>query len=163
MGDMSSPSPVDEFWQTYVRSLSSEDGARTQQRPAAWRFGGTKAVSDELVELVCRGTKTATCSLLWEHEHDHEPLPTLGALSILLDGQDEPRCIIETTDVEIKPFNAVDAGFAYDEGEGDQSLSYWRKVHWRFFSQTCERLEKTPEETMLVVCERFRVVWAASW
>lgn len=59
------------------------------------------------------------------------------------------------------PFNKVDAGFAFREGEGDKSLNYWREAHVKFFTK-----ELGPEgipfsEDMLVVCEEFEVEYAA--
>jgi uncharacterized protein YhfF len=53
----------------------------------------------------------------------------------------------------------VDALFAYEEGEGDRSLAWWRDAHWRYFSRVCERIQRRPEEDMPLVCERFRVVF----
>ena len=35
-------------------------------------------------------------------------------------------CVIQTTEIRHLPFDEVDAQFAFDEGEGDQSLEYWR-------------------------------------
>ena len=43
--------------------------------------------------------------------------------------------------------------FAYDEGEGDRSLAYWRSEHERFF-----RKYDVFSEDMLLVCERFRLI-----
>jgi uncharacterized protein YhfF len=36
---------------------------------------------------------------------------------------------LETVEVARRPFGDVDADFAYEEGEGDRSLSYWREAH----------------------------------
>jgi uncharacterized protein YhfF len=116
-------------------------------------------MADELGALVYAGIKTATCSLLWEYEAEGEPPPQVGELSIILDGNDDPICIIETTEIEIKPYDQVDAQFAYDEGEGDRSLSYWRDAHWHFFSQTCEQIKRQPSPDMPLICERFRVLF----
>jgi uncharacterized protein YhfF len=77
----------------------------------------------------------------------------------LLDGQENPVCIIETTEVSIKPYNQVDAAFAFEEGEGDRSLEYWREAHWRFFSRTLPKIVKEPTQDMPLVCEQFRVVF----
>ena len=41
-------------------------------------------------------------------------------------GAAQPRCVIETTEVTYRRFDDVDAAFAYEEGEGDRSLAYWR-------------------------------------
>ena len=54
----------------------------------------------------------------------------------------------------------VDEVFAYDEGEGDRSLVYWRTVHWEAFSRTCAAIGRKPAETMPLICERFRVVFS---
>ena len=117
-------------------------------------------MANELGRLVRDGTKTATCGLLWEYEHEGEPLPEVGELGIVLDGDGEPLCLIETTEVHVLPFDQVDAEHAHAEGEGDRTLAYWRDAHWRFFSRLCQKIDRVPSETMPLVCERFRVVFA---
>jgi uncharacterized protein YhfF len=109
--------------------------------------------------LIVRGTKTSTCSALWDYEAEGDALPKVGEKSILLDGQENPVCILETTEVFIKPYNEVEAAFAFEEGEGDRSLEYWREAHWRFFSRTLPAINKKPTQDMPLVCERFRVIY----
>jgi uncharacterized protein YhfF len=41
---------------------------------------------------------------------------------------------METVDVFVVLFNEVPERFAYDEGEGDRSLVYWREAHRNYFS-----------------------------
>jgi len=53
----------------------------------------------------------------------------------------------------------VDAEFAFAEGEGDQSLAYWRGVHWDYFNTQCLEDGRVPDETMLITCERFELVF----
>jgi uncharacterized protein YhfF len=149
---------IQSCWEAYLASLPIDtDPARRSY--TAWSFGDGKEMADELGELVRRGLKTATCSLLWEAEADHEPLPAAGDLSIILNGDGQPLCIIETTEVAVRPFNEVDERFAYEEGEGDRSLDYWRQEHWRYFSRICARLGREPAENMPLICERFRRVY----
>ncbi|MFT4116417.1 ASCH domain-containing protein [Bradyrhizobium sp.] len=111
-------------------------------------FGDSPELADELVELVVEGVKTATCSA-----EDEPNLSTPGERWIVLDGQGLPRCVIETTEIRYRRFNEVDAVFAYDEGEGDRSLCYWRRAHRAYFG----RLGKFREDMMLI-CERFRLI-----
>ena len=95
------------------------------------------------------------------HFDDNEPsADALGALVLsgLTDWGGTPLCVIETTHVEIVPFDRVDEGFAATEGEGDGTLRYWRDAHWRFFSRECARIGRQPDLSMPVVCERFEVV-----
>ena len=62
----------------------------------------------------------------------------MGDISIILNGADQPLCIIETTEITIKPMNQVDEQFAYDEGEGDRTIAYWKAAHERFFRRLCD-------------------------
>jgi uncharacterized protein YhfF len=57
------------------------------------------------------------------------------------------------------PFDEVGEGFAAVEAEGDGSLRYWREGHWAYFSNECERIGKTPDLRMPVLCERFEVIY----
>jgi uncharacterized protein YhfF len=118
-----------------------------------WSFGDSPRLADELLHLVLAGKKTATCGALWQYEAEGTPVPKPGERSIVLDGANRPRCVIETVEIETKPFEKVDAQFAHDEGEGDQSYGYWREAHERYF-----RRQGPFSPDMLVVCERFRLI-----
>lgn len=161
MTDNESTEMIEAFWQRYLVTLPAAERERRTVRPPAWSFGDGPEMADELGELVCRGTKTATCSLYWEYQKTGEALPEVGALSIVLDGRGAPLCIIETTEITIQPFDQVLSDFARDEGEGDLSLDHWRDGHWRYFSRLCQDLGLQPEQSMPLVCERFRLVFAA--
>ncbi len=149
--------PLETFWQAYLASLPP--GAALPTAYTAWGFGHTAANADELGGLVVRGLKTATASLIWTYEAEKESLPQVGDLSIILDGAGAPLCLIETTELTVKAFQDVDERFAYDEGEGDRSLAYWRDVHWRYFGEECASIGREPDLAMPVLCERFRVVF----
>jgi uncharacterized protein YhfF len=114
----------------------------------SFAFGDSPALANELLDLVIKGVKTATCST-----EDEPNVSSPGERWIVLDGDGTPRCVIETTEVSFRRYNEVDAAFAYDEGEGDRSLSYWREAHRRYFV----RLGRFSEDMMLM-CERFRLV-----
>ncbi len=154
---MTASNSIEEFWQSYLAACGFQEAHSSP--PEAWSFGDNPTLADELCRLVLAGIKTATCSLLWEHEADGESIPQEGQLSILLDGQGKPHAIIETTQVAIQPFNQVDAGFAYEEGEGDRSLESWRREHWRYFSRIIQSKTWVLDENMPLVCERFRLLW----
>jgi uncharacterized protein YhfF len=124
----------------------------------AFSFGKTAEQADELAALVRTGTKTATSMLLWELEAEGRPLWRVGDRATVLDGAGRPVCVIETTELAVKPFNAVDHEFARDYGEGDCSLAWWRRVMLTYYSEIAEQLGKHPSEDMLLICERFRVV-----
>ena len=114
----------------------------------SFAFGDSPALADELVELVLRGLKTATCST-----EDAPDISKPGERWIVLDGKGDPKCVIETTEICLRRYSEIDGKFAFDEGEGDRSLGYWREAHRAYFT----RLGAFSEDMMLM-CERFRLV-----
>jgi uncharacterized protein YhfF len=118
------------------------------RRLETFSFGDSPALADELAALVLAGVKTATCSAASDG-----PCTDVGKQMVVLSGSGRPLVIIETVELTERRFNDVDATFAYNEGEGDRSLEYWRQAHRRYFT----RLGQFSED-MLLYCERFRVV-----
>ncbi|PIB63724.1 RNA-binding protein, partial [Pseudomonas sp. 2822-17] len=86
-------------------------------------------------------------------------LPYAGLLNIILDGEGRAVAIVETTTVEVVPFDEVTAEHAYLEGEGDRSLMYWRDVHEAFFKKELDAIDHAFHNKIPVVCERFKVVY----
>ena len=114
----------------------------------SFAFGDGPALADELLDLVIREVKTATCST-----EDEPNTSKPGECWIVLDGSGKPACVIETLEVTYRRYTEVDAAFAYEEGEGDRSLRYWREAHRKYFG----RLGRFSEDMMLM-CERFRLI-----
>ncbi|OZU90609.1 RNA-binding protein [Virgibacillus indicus] len=125
----------------------------------AWAFGDSREMADKLAKLVLEGTKTATASNYTLYELENEALPYAGLHNIILNGDERAVAIAETTSVEVIPFDEVTEEFAYLEGEGDQSLKYWRDVHEAFFKREFEKIGQEFHDKIPVVCERFRVVY----
>ena len=67
-------------------------------------IGSAHEHADEGVTLILNGVKTLT-SAFWNYPDGK--IPFVGALSVLVDGR--PRGIVETTRVEIMPFQASGA------------------------------------------------------
>jgi uncharacterized protein YhfF len=155
---MAEQGDLETFWNTFLQTLP-EGHEGPGELPEAWGFGDSPDMAENLGRLVLNGTKTATCSAVWEYEADNETMPQVGQLDIVLDGDGEPLCIIENVEVTIRPYNEVDARFASEEGEGDRSLAYWLQAHFDFFSRSLKRIGREFSETMPLVCERFRVVY----
>ena len=149
---------VQAYWQQFLSTLPADSPYRGKIYIAdGW--GDSPEMADELGALIVQGTKTATCSALWEWEAEGESPPETGTITIVLDGRGEPLGIVETVEVAICKYNEADADFARAEGEGDLSLGYWRKAHRNFFSRSLPKIGKAFSEDMPLVCERFRVVY----
>jgi uncharacterized protein YhfF len=107
----------------------------------------------KLVDAVLRGAKIATAGLAANHApYTDDPLPQVGDKWQLLDFDDRPVAIVETTAVSIVPCGEVGLQFARDEGEGFESVADWRAAHERFWSDK-EITDQTP-----ILCEYFRVM-----
>jgi uncharacterized protein YhfF len=151
------PSPIQQFWLRYLDSLPPD--APRPEKYQAWHFADNPADADWLADLVKKGIKKATASLGWVFEWQMEPYPQPGDLSVITNWVGDPLCVIETTGVQIVPFEQVDAEFAAEEGEGSRTLEEWRRVHWQIFTRECTIIERQPSPDMPVVCERFRLLY----
>ena len=149
---------IERFRQMYLATLPADSEIRSRPfLPDA--FGDSPELADELAALILAGTKTATCSALWEYEAEGVQPPGAGTITILLSGRGEPRAILETTEVTLRAFRDVDTAFAFEEGEDDRTLASWRKAHWKYFSRVLPKIGREPADDMPLVCERFRVLW----
>lgn len=144
-----------ELWNEYIRK-NKEDANKTY---LAWSFGNSEEMANSLAQLVVSGEKTATASLFYLYEVENEELPKVGRYNIILDGNENAKCIIKTSKVYVTPFNEVTKEHAFKEGEGDKSLNYWRNGHAKFFGKDLESIDKNFDENMMVVCEEFNVIY----
>lgn len=138
---------ISKFW----RDFCAKHQVSPTALEGAFAFGANSHDADILSDLVNRGIKTATSSIYSAQEE----MPVVGMYAIVLNGQNEPVCVIQNKTVEVMPFKNVSAEHAYLEGEGDRSYESWRKVHEKFFTHECQELgQKFTAETE-VVCETF--------
>jgi uncharacterized protein YhfF len=108
---MTLPPQIEAFWQAYLATRGDRPAPPLDFDPV-WQFGNLE-VAGRVGQLVNAGIKTATSSLLWHLEQIGEPVPQVGACGIVADGASIPICILELTEVEIRPFNTVDAQLAH--------------------------------------------------
>jgi uncharacterized protein YhfF/catechol 2,3-dioxygenase-like lactoylglutathione lyase family enzyme len=147
----------ERYYGTYVRDPAGNKIAAVCRRPDVWwqdlktcTFGTTPQIQTQLAHLVAIGVKRATTGI-------HNGIATEsgpGQQWLVVDGHARPVCVIETTQVEILPFDTITPVFAAEEGEGDGSFAYWHRVHEHWLRTTCP--DYAPD--MLVEAERFRLV-----
>ena len=148
----------ERYIQSYRVTLP-ENHPHRAVRWMAQSWGDSPQMADELGGLIVSGTKTATCSAFWEYEFEEQALPRAGLLTVVLDGRGLPLCVIENVEVMVRRFCEVDAAFAWEEGEGDRSLGYWREEHRGFFTRNLASIGRVFNEDVPLVCERFRMVF----
>jgi len=144
---------VENYWERFIYYYPEYKDLTIE----AFQFG---ADPNTLAQLVVDGTKTLTCSSLREYQVENEPLPEVGDVSIVLDESDEPKCIIENTKVYTMKFSDVDEEIAYKEGEGDRTLSYWRKAHLDFFEWLYKEIGYEFNEDEEIVVEEFKLIYS---
>jgi len=155
---MAMSSSAKEDWRNDLDSLTVDEPP-TQAHVDSWSFGHLSEMADRLMARVLKGVKTARSSLCLSCERAGERLPAVGDYNVILDGQEQPCAIVRTSEVIRKPFRQVDEAIAFDEGEGDQSLPFWRQVRLKFFAEECRELGYEPQWDMHVVGERFTRVY----
>jgi uncharacterized protein YhfF len=145
---------IEAFWAEFV-AATGVDGPYE-----AWAFGDPSMpdLATELALLVRHGPKRATAGVASDYEDENETLPAVGDLSVILDGEGSPVCVIRTTEVEVRRFGDVDEAFAWDEGEGDRTLDWWRRAHLWFFEQRGTHVDGDT----LMVLEHFDLLWPTS-
>lgn len=146
---------VQSYWAAFCRRSGIAETTAYQ----AFYFGDSAELAHELLELVLRGDKRATASLLWSWQRYPALESVVGAYSVVCEFDGTPRGVIRTSSIDVRAFEDVDAEFARDEGEGDRTLEYWRSAHWDYFSGECAALGKEPSRQMPIVMERFELSW----
>ena len=146
---------VEQYWRAFCLA-NSVDVAEPYQ---VWHFGNTSEMAVELAALVLAGKKTATASSQNMNELQPDEAPQPEGYSVVTDFAGDPLCVIQTVEIAYLPFDEVDAAFAADEGEGDLSLTYWRRVHRDYFGLEAERHGFEFTERSVICCERFRVLF----
>lgn len=142
---------IEEFWAAFV-DATGIDGPYE-----AWAFGDPSIpdLATELGLLVRDGPKRATADLASNYGDGKEPTPEPGDLSLILDGDGAPICVIRTTQVEHRRFGDVDESFAWDEGEGDRTLEGWKSIHRRYFADVGADVD----DDTLIMLERFELLY----
>ncbi len=147
----------EEFWEAYCDH--NADLNKEELYYDVWQFLDGERGCDRLASLVLAGIKTATSSVYETFEIDDMKVPEEGDYSIILDSEEVPLFIIKDTKVEIKKFSEIDEEFAKKEGEGDQSLEYWRKTKRKFFEKKCEEYGIEFNEDTSILCEEFELIF----
>lgn len=147
---------VEAMWSAFCAESTS---VAIEEQYQIWYFGNSSEMAPELAELVISGKKTATASLKSVNDIEPESAPVEDGYSVVTDFEGNPMCIIQTTEIRHIPFNKVDAQFAFDEGEGDQSLEFWRHVHWSYFTKEAAEKGVDFDENSIICCECFKLVF----
>ena len=152
---------VTEMWAAFL-STRPDDAALAARPISAWHFCDTPEDADLCAALVRDGRKCATSPSAWGFTARGEPLPQVGDFHVVTDWSGVAQCVIQTTAVEIVPFDRVTSAHAAAEGEGDGSLDHWRRTHRAYYERELAGTGFAPRDDMPIVRERFTVVYPTS-
>ena len=116
-------------------------------------FGDSPEKADELLALVLTGKKTATVSVVLEDEQS----PSVGDLSLVLDGRGNPACVIKTVYLETVKFCDLTWDMVRLEGE-DENFEQWKSGNIRYWTRDADKRGYTFTDQTLITFERFEVV-----
>jgi len=153
---MSKTEAIGNFWRKFCETNPE---IKKDEPFQIWFFGNSSKMAKQLAELVISGKKRATASLVLINQIKPEIAPVLRGLSVVTDFEGNPLCVIQTTEIRHLPFMEVDAKFAFDEGEGDQTLEDWRKGHRQYFTREAAESNIEFNEKSLICCERFKLLF----
>ncbi|GAM55549.1 hypothetical protein JCM19231_5323 [Vibrio ishigakensis] len=146
------------FLESYLETLSDTQRAEIGNITFE-HFCADEYNANECAKLINQNIKRASCSLKAGYDIEGVPLPKAGDLTVVLDWAQNPVCIIRIDKVETSAFNQVSEEFAALEGEGDQTLEWWKNAHMNFFKGYAEHIgaEFTPDS--ILVLEYFNKVF----
>jgi uncharacterized protein YhfF len=145
---------IEAFWLDYQRACKVEVPGF-----AATALGHSRALADQLAELIVEGIKRAHATLEHDFKVDNDGLPQPGDHLVVLDGRGRPRAIVRNTHVERRHFDEIDDAFAFEAGEGDLTLRWWLTAHRQDFAERAEREGFQVGERAVLVLEYFERVW----
>ena len=122
----------------------------------AMSIGGTPDLADEGAALILNGTKTATSSPPWDYPDGR--IPFVGALSVLLDGQQRAVAVVETVGVRLVRFRDVTDEMAKAYGEGQRTIEWWQRAIGDWYRTKATRDGQDFDENTEILWESISVV-----
>lgn len=145
-----------DFWKAYLK-----DTGRSEERAV---FSGELVFEDSgltgcgQLSLVLAGAKTAVFTPLDSIEINLEKIPVAGEVYVVLDQNNEPRCVIELSDVNVLPLNEISWDLARRDGESE-NFEEWRDKMRDFLEDEADLCGFEARDDSKIVCEIFRLVY----
>ena len=119
-----------------------EDSPIRDEEYVAEGWGDSPQLADELGALIAAKTETTTCSALWEYESEGSSLPEPKI--IVLNGNGDLLCIVETTEVEVPTLRRGRRPIRLRRRGGGSFVGVLAAGTLAFFSRTLPSMGKEP-------------------
>ncbi|MBR4599591.1 MAG: ASCH domain-containing protein [Treponema sp.] len=145
-----------EFWKQYLRDTNQNENEAVYSGELVFEDEGMTGRTQ--LSMVLSGSKTAMFTPLETIEINMEKMPVTGEVYVVLDTNDEPRCVIELTDVRIIPLNEISWELARKDGE-DEDMQDWKEKMEEFLEEEADLcgFEALPDSK--IVCEIFKLIY----
>lgn len=152
--------PTESQLNTFLDSCSSQIpslDAGTTQRVRC--IGWDQETSEAIAQLVVDGEKVGTFSLPWLHAQNPELKPEIGEYIIQTTFDGVPKALLRTVGLELLTFKNIDLSYTALDGPSVRDLEVWRDVHTKYWNTLLGELDKTVEDDMPVIVERFICIY----
>jgi uncharacterized protein YhfF len=146
---------IHAFWREFLEKTGRDQNLKYQ---GYYHFELSERLANELLNLVLIGQKKATASSYDSFHLLNERIPEVGDLNIITDFHNNPKCVVETTNITILPYKELTFDIVKREGE-DDTLESWRKGHEKFFRAEGKELGYAFSDDMKIVFEDFKVIY----
>jgi uncharacterized protein YhfF len=117
-----------------------------------YRPGDGEKLNREIIELMRKGRKTATCAVPDEFADDPGSYPEVGRIDIALDWNGDPALATRTLSLEKISYSQMDESRVPAQGEFED-LEDWRKGYRAYYQR-----QGSFDPDMIFIYERFEVV-----
>lgn len=145
-----------EFWKFYLKETNQKEENAVYSGELVFENSGFMGQSQ--LSLVLSGAKTAIFTPLDSIEINLEKVPVAGETYVVLDSNDEPCAVLELTDVNLVPFNAIPWDLARRDGE-NENLSDWQDKMREYLDDEAALCGFEVHEDSKIVCEIFKVIY----
>ncbi len=145
-----------EFWKQYLKDTNQKEDEAVYSGELVFEDDGMTGQTQ--LSMVLSGAKTAMFTPLDTIEINMEKMPSVGEVYVVLDSNDEPRCVIELTDVRIIPLNEISWELAQKDGE-DENMDDWKAKMEEFLEEEADLCGFEPLPDSKIVCEIFKLVY----
>lgn len=146
---------IDEFWDEFLR-VSSKD--MDTKYSGHYHMGNDNAGSMSLLAKVWDGKKHTKVSSMELVKLGLEKLPKVGDYYILTNLKGSPYLVVQTTEVNVKPFKEMTCELCREE-----NLDSWKNSHEEYFKAEGSQKGYEFTEDMEVIVEVFEIVYRKSF
>ncbi len=138
-----------QFWQVL---------AKQQPATLTLKTDIVEQLSENQAQLIKNGVKTLTATPQAVYQAKAQAQPKVGDIKLVLYPNGNVCCAVQTTQVDIVPFEKVSRMQAYQAADGDRSLDYWKATRQLFFKRALQPYNLQFDDMMPILLESYQTI-----